>query len=1342
MNLKISLDSTQAQRNAEALTVKLKALGKEAQSTDKAVEKFNTRLKDRGPTDLAGQNFDRFTKNSIKAKHAIDRDEGERDRSTTYLSVSRNGGTLKQRREIYAASVMPFIEGAVAGGEAVGDLLKRGKKAVQDAGDLEKELKRFQAAKKADPDQMKNAEMRAREMGLKTEFSPAQAFKGFVELQHAKLDTPQALAALPGAMDLATAAQITPEQAALHSGKIKKSMELLPQDMGRINDMIVHSINRANVTVPELAAAFQKVGKSAQASGHDLEQVGAILVSLVDQGVQIKDAGTGLDAAFKVLPETFKALKVDGQGKGFVEALKEMQKAGWDAAQVQKLLGKEAAAAYGPLLGQADAVENLNAAYRKGAGINKQVAEAERDTLSGALDGLLSAVGDVSDEIYGLFSGDLKKGFQEATQWIVENKLVLVDLGEVLVKIFKIVKTILIAMNPTFILVRGWIEIFTRMKKSSADQQSKADTALLSDNALNGKYGDLNDEGVKSQIKKLRSEYVKLESAQRGAFTKMGEAFGLVDKPEHQQAIQREIKFLQLRKKYLEDQAAQGEEIRSTEQKKNQDLLDQLQVEQQLLDVRNSGSFEQAQSVAAASEDPAKIMAREEAQRLYDSTIKRGSAEWADRAIQEAFQKYEQIARDIGGKMGEEMGQRFFAQKVEEIGQTKEQFDQQNQKDKESGKEEFGKPLMDATGAMLKSASSMYNLAMAIPSLANAIMNMVTDLLKAWRDLGSKIGNWLKSLPTLLRDSIHGLADLFTEALGTLLTAEFLDRLINGFFEGFQRALAQIFGGGERQVTEAQVAALKELTKSIRGWVTDLQRADWGPQDWGAEFKRLQSEREGLDRGASDYWDRYIDLSKQQFETLKKIKDSTEASRTTLQGVLNTLKSTLEQISGAQYNPELQSLDAKTARFNELLAAAQESGISAKERQDRVGQLTGYSTQYLDAAQAQLRSSQGYRDIYQAVVAGLESVQQVTQNDLDGLSSGPDLITQANSLADAVEAPTLGPESKGILQMILDSLEWIAGILTNVQGGINALKSVFEGVAKILSDIWTGLTDSFGALGGMLKTLFKDLGGLISGAWHAIMDLGSAIWGAASSVVKGIWDNITRAITEISSNFYNAVVKMIRELPRAIYDAVMEALPGGGGGIGGLGSSHWSGLSDQRLKSNVHYGQELLPGVRQAYWDWNGQGQAKGHFGAGAGVIAQDLARVLPSLVREVAGYKQVDYAGLSQLVGDRLQIGGYADGGISYGPQLAWVSEGRFQAEAHVPLPNGKSIPVEIKGGSKEGENQRLDRLVDRLGELVDIQRSIRDKGGPVVVFDLDQMGRSLANQTGERKQRGGLNL
>lgn len=85
--------------------------------------------------------------------------------------------------------------------------------------------------------------------------------------------------------------------------------------------------------------------------------------------------------------------------------------------------------------------------------------------------------------------------------------------------------------------------------------------------------------------------------------------------------------------------------------------------------------------------------------------------------------------------------------------------------------------------------------------------------------------------------------------------------------------------------------------------------------------------------------------------------------------------------------------------------------------------------------------------------------------------------------------------------------------------------------------------------------------------------------------------------------------------------------------------------------------------------------------------ISEVVKRFLESS-REVnasgAGY-QTDYTAATDLLKHLAGVPGYADGGISSGPQLAWVSEGRWRHEAHVPLPDGRSIPVNLRTAGQQ---------------------------------------------------------
>ena len=66
-------------------------------------------------------------------------------------------------------------------------------------------------------------------------------------------------------------------------------------------------------------------------------------------------------------------------------------------------------------------------------------------------------------------------------------------------------------------------------------------------------------------------------------------------------------------------------------------------------------------------------------------------------------------------------------------------------------------------------------------------------------------------------------------------------------------------------------------------------------------------------------------------------------------------------------------------------------------------------------------------------------------------------------------------------------------------------------------------------------------------------------------------------------------------------------------------------FSDERLKSDIVRGPDVIPGVPSATWKWNKGGEP------GSGVIAQDLQKVRPDLVRvdEKTGFLMVNYEGL-----------------------------------------------------------------------------------------------------------------
>lgn len=67
--------------------------------------------------------------------------------------------------------------------------------------------------------------------------------------------------------------------------------------------------------------------------------------------------------------------------------------------------------------------------------------------------------------------------------------------------------------------------------------------------------------------------------------------------------------------------------------------------------------------------------------------------------------------------------------------------------------------------------------------------------------------------------------------------------------------------------------------------------------------------------------------------------------------------------------------------------------------------------------------------------------------------------------------------------------------------------------------------------------------------------------------------------------------------------------------------------SDKRLKKNVSEIGKLSNGVKIYRWDWNEKGEEIGMVGSGIGVIAQEIAEVLPeAVITADNGYMMVDY--------------------------------------------------------------------------------------------------------------------
>jgi hypothetical protein len=95
--------------------------------------------------------------------------------------------------------------------------------------------------------------------------------------------------------------------------------------------------------------------------------------------------------------------------------------------------------------------------------------------------------------------------------------------------------------------------------------------------------------------------------------------------------------------------------------------------------------------------------------------------------------------------------------------------------------------------------------------------------------------------------------------------------------------------------------------------------------------------------------------------------------------------------------------------------------------------------------------------------------------------------------------------------------------------------------------------------------------------------------------------------------------------------------------------------------------------------------------------------------------------------------LNAYANGGIANTPQVALFGEGRMP-EAYVPLPDGRSIPVTMKGGQPAGggNSVTVNVSVENGGEQVKSNQGAGDLGRAIA----GAVKQELINQ----KRPGGL--
>ncbi len=242
-----------------------------------------------------------------------------------------------------------------------------------------------------------------------------------------------------------------------------------------------------------------------------------------------------------------------------------------------------------------------------------------------------------------------------------------------------------------------------------------------------------------------------------------------------------------------------------------------------------------------------------------------------------------------------------------------------------------------------------------------------------------------------------------------------------------------------------------------------------------------------------------------------------------------------------------------------------------------------------------------------------------------------------------------------------------AGTAAAFSGFVTSSQQTANQVKAIWSQTWTGLTGQLTkALTGQRTTLRSFAHGIFTDLTSMVVK--DAIMAPLASGLGGMLGFKTPATSALS--FFQGLAGF-----------TSGATPGGGAGVlpssmGGMGTP---GLPMPTAGASIVG--DLFGGLKSGLSIFN---TFKGLAGIGSsigsawsGSLLQKAAGWLGSL----AGFAN---GGIMTPMGP-MPLNAYAGGGVASSPQVALFGEGRMP-EAYVPLPDGRSIPVQMRGGGGGG--------------------------------------------------------
>jgi len=304
--------------------------------------------------------------------------------------------------------------------------------------------------------------------GKTTEFTAAQAAEGLNFLAMAGFNAEQSISALPGVIDLATAAQVELSMASDMATDTLGAFNLMSKDtiqlqknLARVNDVLAKTTTSANVNMEQLFETFTEAGPVASGLGANIETVAAMAGTLGNAGIKASQAGTTLKNVFVRLsaatPEATKQLdrlriklkNSQGNFRDIFDILQDLNK-GLEglgdverAAVLNDIFGKIPIAGVNVLLKTgAEGLREYRKELENATGASQKMASMMRDTTQTRFKTFLSAIESIKitgfealREVIDSTSTDLTGFARDLESFLRENKQPIAEFASVVVKI-------------------------------------------------------------------------------------------------------------------------------------------------------------------------------------------------------------------------------------------------------------------------------------------------------------------------------------------------------------------------------------------------------------------------------------------------------------------------------------------------------------------------------------------------------------------------------------------------------------------------------------------------------------------------------------------------------------------------------------------------------------------------------------------------------------------------------------------------------------------------------------------------------------------------------------------